>query len=266
VSVLGVEPVPDDAVEVLVDEDDPELTEEELVEVEVDELALDDVEEGDDVEVEDVVLVVALEEVVMLDEDVEELEDVVVYVEVLVLVLELMEVVVLDNVLLLELVELLEVVAVLVEELDEVLLVAELVEVLLDVDVVVLLLLDEDELETEVDVDEEVVSTSPKSTAGNASPISPGSSPMSSRLPYGSCERLPAPQHFTVFESSSSAHAKPPPVRRVRTVRPLPRSTNGRASPISPGSSPLWSTSPSPSVPKPLSPQHLTRALVNNAQ
>ena len=66
------------------------------------------------------------------------------------------------------------------------------------------------------------------------------------------------PQHLTE-SSSSTAHvcAAPALALIILAVRPVPRSTTGRLSSISPGPSPRCEVSPYPSWPYKLSPQHL---------
>src|SRR5690606_37541503 len=99
----------------------------------------------------------------------------------------------------------------------------------------------------------------PSDTAGRLSPISPGWSPRDSLSPRPSGPLMLYPQHFREL-SSRMAHVwkLPALASRAIAVRPVPRSTTGRASPISPG----WSTravvSPVPRRPSVPVPQHLT--------
>ena len=97
----------------------------------------------------------------------------------------------------------------------------------------------------------------PRSIEPRLAPISFGSSPRFSVSPWPSCPSVFWPQHLTV-SSSSSAHEWPSPAETAATVRPGPRSTEGRSAPISPAASPRLVVSPWPSWPSALTPQHLT--------
>jgi hypothetical protein len=69
------------------------------------------------------------------------------------------------------------------------------------------------------------------------SPICEALVPTRVMLPEPRRPLPPLPQHFTV-ELSSMAHVCASPAETASTVRPLPRFTVARASPISPGPSP----------------------------
>eukprot|EP00961_Rhodomonas_salina_P181824 2454324-Rhodomonas_salina.1 len=105
----------------------------------------------------------------------------------------------------------------------------------------------------------------PRSIAGSASPISPVLSPRSSVSPCPSCPAQFTPQHLTL-PLSRIAHEWSPPAAILTAESSVPRSIAGRASPISPGSSPRCSVSPSPSWPSALAPQHFTQPSSNSAQ
>src|SRR4029079_4545345 len=105
----------------------------------------------------------------------------------------------------------------------------------------------------------------PKATAGRLPPISPGLPPRSTVSPEPSWPDELSPQPFIV-PLSNQAHSCPKPPATVTTVRPAPRATAGRLSPISPAPSPRLARSPKPSCPKALYPQHFNVAAFNTAQ
>lgn len=113
----------------------------------------------------------------------------------------------------------------------------------------------------------------PTSTKGRLFPISLGPSPLVTISPYPVLPLTPDPQHLTLLFSRRAHtcspetvicvafHCTPPAVPST-----VPRSTNGRLFPISPGSSPLFKISPYPKLPFVLRPQHLTLSFCRMAQ
>ena len=72
----------------------------------------------------------------------------------------------------------------------------------------------------------------------------------------------PLPQHFTAA-LSSMAHVCATPADTASTLRPVPRSTVGSASPISPKPSPRSVCEPTPRRPSAPLPKHFTTELVS---
>jgi hypothetical protein len=90
---------------------------------------------------------------------------------------------------------------------------------------------------------------SPQScTTGRAFPISPGWSPRLDLSPTPNSPAVLLPQHLIVA-LSSSAQACREPVTTLTAVRPVPRSSTGRPSPMSDGELPRLTISPAPSCP-----------------
>ena len=105
----------------------------------------------------------------------------------------------------------------------------------------------------------------PSATAGSASPISPAPSPRFAVSPSPSCPEALFPQHFKLA-SSSTKHVWFAPASTTPAVRPVPRSTAARLSPISAASSPRFATSPRPNCPEALFPQHFKVVSSSTAQ
>ena len=99
------------------------------------------------------------------------------------------------------------------------------------------------------------VRPAPSSTTSKLSPISFAPSPTSFELPLPSLPLEPQPQHL-IPPVSSLAQVWALPVHTSTAVRPVPRFTVGRWSPISLVLSPMSFLWPNPSCPLPLSPQH----------
>ena len=106
---------------------------------------------------------------------------------------------------------------------------------------------------------------SPNDTAGNASPISPASSPRASMSPTPSWPSSLRPQHLTA-SLSSTAHVCAAPVASNLALRPVPRSTADKPSPIDAVVRPMSVVAPLPSRPLSPSPKHFTLPLSSNAQ
>ena len=100
------------------------------------------------------------------------------------------------------------------------------------------------------------VHPAPSSTTGRLSPISSTWSPISFELPSPSAPRNPEPQHL-IAAVSSLAQVCIDPRLTSAIVRPVPRSTVGRWSPISLVQSPMLLVCSKPSCPNELPPQHL---------
>ena len=105
-----------------------------------------------------------------------------------------------------------------------------------------------------------------RSAACRLSPISPELSPTWSVLPMPSAPSPLPPQQATL-KSLSSAQVWLYPALMLEAFFPLPRSTVGRLSPISPLESPVFPEPvPNPVLPIPLLPQHRTLPLSRIAQ
>ena len=105
---------------------------------------------------------------------------------------------------------------------------------------------------------------SPSDTAGRASPISPAPSPRALVSPKPSWPSSLRPQHFTA-SLSSTTQVCAAPVASNLAVRPVPRSTAGKPSPIDAVVRPMSVVAPEPSRPLSLSPKHFTLALSSTA-
>eukprot|EP00976_Prorocentrum_cordatum_P075128 1181792-Prorocentrum_minimum.AAC.1 len=108
------------------------------------------------------------------------------------------------------------------------------------------------------------VSPVPKSAYSKLSPMSPFDPPISSRSPTPSCPDPLSPQHFTSPLSSTAQLCFLPEATYV-TVRPVPKFTAGKLSPMSPPPSPRLLLSSSPSWPLSFLPQHLSVASSSTA-
>ena len=97
----------------------------------------------------------------------------------------------------------------------------------------------------------------PRSTAARLSPISSASSPMVVVFPMPNSPFWFLPQHFT-SPLSRRAQENWWPTETSTAVRPVPRSTVERLSPILAAVSPMFVVFPIPNCPWPLKPQHFT--------
>ena len=97
----------------------------------------------------------------------------------------------------------------------------------------------------------------PKSTAGNASPISPVLAPRDKVEPEPIAPTAPYPQHFTLM-LSSNAHEWEAPVAIARAERPDPSEIANELATEAPIPSPMFDVDSLPSWPSLPNPKHLT--------
>ena len=104
----------------------------------------------------------------------------------------------------------------------------------------------------------------PKLKAGRSSPIVPAAFPRCTVSPCPNPPPVPCPQHL-MLSSSKTAQTCFSPTARSFAVRPVPRFTVGRWSPILPGASPKSLVDSEPSMPWTCHPQHFTEESSNLA-